>query len=92
MRELEGYDRFNSVSARVFPSAPHRTPSPMPTFKLPPIQKSHIVLVLSLLLNLLGGTGTLPPLLGGDAPACPPCPPANAAPGSAPPASGAALP
>lgn len=41
-----------------------------------PIDKKTIALVLSVLLNVLGGTGVVPPVTGGPAPcpACPVCP------------------
>lgn len=42
-------------------------------FKITP---AHIVAFLSLLLNLLGGTGTVQPLMGGEVPDCPVASPA----------------
>lgn len=67
----------------------------MSAFKLPPIKKSHILLVLSLLLNILGGTGTIPALPFAEdvaaKPACPPATPASPAAGSAAPAEGTAV-
>lgn len=40
-------------------------------FKLP-FSKSQIALILSLILNLLGGTGTVKPFMGASAVDCPP--------------------
>lgn len=62
-----------------------------PAFKLPPIKKAHVVLLLSLLLNLLGGSGVLP-ALPGDPGLCAPAPAPSIGAGGVAPAGGSVAP